>query len=351
MLETPAPEKFVVCNADEGDSGTFSDRILMEGDPFTLLEGMAIAGRAVGARWGYIYLRSEYPDAERVLRAALPIARAQGLLGADFDVVLRRGAGSYVCGEETALLESLEGRRGEVRPRPPVPAQVGLFGMPTALNNVVTLGSVPDILAHGAADYASLGMGRSRGTLPVQLGGNVRRGGLLEVPFGITLRELVMELGGGTRSGRPVRAVQVGGPLGAWLPAAELDVPLCYESLAARGAILGHGGVVVVDEGTDMAGLARFAMEFCAAESCGKCTPCRIGSTRGVEVLDRLIQGRDRPAQRALLDDLCDTLTQASLCALGGMIALPVQSALRHFPEDFGLGPSPEAGHVQRQGA
>ncbi len=341
VLDTPADQKYIVCNADEGDSGTFSDRMLMEGDPFTLFEGMAIAGLAVGADLGYIYLRSEYPNCERVLKAALPVARENGLLGPQFDIVLRRGAGSYVCGEETALLESLEGRRGQVRPRPPMPAQVGLFGKPTALNNVVTLGSVPAILAQGAQAYAARGVGRSKGTLPIQLAGNIRRGGLVELPFGITLRALVEDWGGGTRSGLPVRAVQVGGPLGSWLPASALDVPLDYEALSANGAILGHGGIVVVDERADMASLARYAMEFCAVESCGKCTPCRIGSTRGVEVIDRILAGDRPPAQVALLRDLCDTLSQASLCALGGLTPLPVLSALDHFPEDFGLAPKP----------
>lgn len=345
VLDTPGPQKYIVCNADEGDSGTYSDRMLMEGDPYTLIEGMVIAGLAVGATKGYIYLRSEYPDCERVLLAALENARAGALLGPSvygsgsaFDIVLRRGAGSYVCGEETALLESLEGKRGEVRFRPPMPAQVGLFGMPTALNNVVTLGSIPAILAEGSAAYQARGVGRSRGTLPFQLAGNIRHGGLVEVPFGISLKTLIYEYGGGTASGRPVRAVQVGGPLGAFLPADALDIPLDYEAFVDRGAIVGHGGVVVFDDTVDMAKMARYAMEFCAVESCGKCTPCRIGSTRGVEVIDRILQGERRPQQVALLRDLCDTMTSASLCALGGMTAWPVLSALEHFPEDFGLG-------------
>lgn len=351
VLDTPAPQKYVVANADEGDSGTFSDRMLMEGDPFSFLEGMIIAGLGVGATRGYIYLRSEYPDAERVLTAAIDRARAGGLLGASvlgsgraFDVTLRRGAGAYVCGEETALLESLEGKRGEVRYRPPVPAQVGLFGKPTALNNVVTLGSVPAILAEGAEAYAARGMGRSKGTLAFQLAGNIRHGGLVEAPFGISLAALVHDFGGGTASGRPVRAVQVGGPLGAFLPASALDIPMDYEAFAARGAIVGHGGVVVFDDTVDMSKMARYAMEFCAIESCGKCTPCRIGSTRGVEVIDRIRAGERRPQQVALLRDLCDTMTHASLCALGGMTAWPVLSALEQFPEDFGLRPDPPAG-------
>jgi formate dehydrogenase iron-sulfur subunit len=343
-LDAAADRKYVVCNADEGDSGTFSDRMLLEGDPFTLIEGMAICGLAVGATHGYIYLRSEYPDAHRTLRAALDAARAAGFLGPDllgsgraFDLTLRRGAGSYVCGEETALLESLEGKRGEVRYRPPVPAERGLFGRPTVVNNVITLASVPAILARGADWYRALGVGRSRGTLAFQLAGNVARGGLVEKAFGLTLRNLIDEYGGGTRTGRPVKAVQVGGPLGAYLPAAQLDVPLDYEALAAIGGTLGHGGVVVFDDTVDMARMARYAMEFCAVESCGKCTPCRIGSTRGVEVIDRLVRGERPEVQLPLLRDLCDTMTHASLCAMGGMTPNPVLSALDHFPEDFGL--------------
>jgi formate dehydrogenase iron-sulfur subunit len=351
VLDQKAEEKYVVLNADEGDSGTFSDRLLLEGDPFLVIEGMILCGLAVGATVGYVYLRSEYPDAERTFGAALATARAAGLLGADvlgsgrrFDIMLRRGAGAYICGEETALLESLEGKRGEVRYRPPVPAQVGLFGKPTALNNVVTIASVPGIIAGGAAAYQAMGVGRSRGTLAFQLAGNVKRGGLVERAFGLTLGELIYDFGGGTASGRPVRAVQVGGPLGAYLPASALDLPLDYEAFAARGAIVGHGGVVVFDDTVDMSRMARYAMAFCAAESCGKCTPCRIGSTRGVEVIDRIRlapEGRARARDVALLKDLCETMTHASLCALGGLTPAPVLSALEHYPEDFGLGVSP----------
>jgi len=345
VLETPAPQKYVVCNADEGDSGTFSDRMLMEGDPFVLVEGMVIAGLAVGATRGFIYLRSEYPDAERMLARAIERATAAGYLGDDirgskraFHLELRRGAGSYVCGEETALLESLEGKRGEVRFRPPVPAVAGLLGAPTVVNNVNTLASVPIILDRGPAYYADLGVGRSRGTVAFQLAGNVKRGGLVEKALGLTVRQLVYDYGGGTASGRPLRAVQIGGPLGAYLPEHELDTPLDYEALAAKNALLGHGGVVVFDDTVDMARMARFAMEFCAIESCGKCTPCRIGSRRGVELVDQLVKDKRAPARSvALLHELCDTMTNASLCALGGMTAYPVESALRHFPEDFGL--------------
>jgi formate dehydrogenase iron-sulfur subunit len=331
VLATPAAQKYIVCNADEGDSGTFSDRMLMEGDPFCLLEGMAIAGLAVGATQGYIYVRSEYPHAFAALEAALE--EAGDWLG-DFSVEVRKGAGSYVCGEETALLESLEGKRGIVRAKPPLPAVAGLFGQPTVINNVITLASVPDILAQGAAAYRDLGVGRSRGTLPFQLAGNIKYGGLVEVPFGLTLRELLYDFGGGSRSGRPLRAVQVGGPLGAYLPAAQFDTVLDYEAFAAIGAGLGHGGIVAFDDTIDLAQQARYAMKFCAIESCGKCTPCRIGSTRGVEVIDRIRAGD--AGQIELLEELCDTMTQGSLCAMGSMTPIPVTSALRHFPEDFG---------------
>ncbi|MBP7423305.1 MAG: formate dehydrogenase [Sulfuritalea sp.] len=328
--DATATQKYIVCNADEGDSGTFSDRMLMEGDPYCLLEGMAIAGRAVGADRGYIYVRSEYPHAIAVLQAAL--AAAGDFLGG-FRVEVRKGAGSYVCGEETALLESLEGKRGIVRSKPPLPAIEGLFGRPTLIHNVITLASVPDIVAGGAAAYREQGVGRSRGTLPFQLAGNILRGGLVEVPFGMSLRELLYDFGGGSRSGRPLRAVQVGGPLGAYLPEPKFDTPLDYEAFAAIGAGLGHGGIVAFDDTVDMAKQARYAMKFCAIESCGKCTPCRIGSTRGVEVIDRIRAG-DR-TQIGLLEDLCETMVQGSACAMGSMTPIPVMSALNHFPEDF----------------
>ncbi|VVM58689.1 hypothetical protein PS662_01193 [Pseudomonas fluorescens] len=344
---TQAAQKYIVCNADEGDSGTFADRMLMEGDPFLLIEGMAIAGITVGATFGYIYVRSEYPDAVATLRAALNIAREAGYLGANvggsgqaFDMEVRVGAGAYICGEETALLDSLEGKRGIVRAKPPIPALKGLFGLPTLVHNVLTLASVPLILAKGAQFYRDYGMGRSLGTMPFQLAGNIRHGGLVERAFGLTLRELVEDYGGGTASGRPLKAAQVGGPLGAWVPPSQFDTPLDYEAFAAIGAMLGHGGVVVADDSLDMAHMARFAMQFCAEESCGKCTPCRIGSTRGVEVIDRLLAAPDqagRDQQVVILKDLCDTLQYGSLCALGGMVSFPVASALKHFPADFGL--------------
>ncbi|MCP2023277.1 UNVERIFIED_ORG: formate dehydrogenase iron-sulfur subunit [Pseudomonas reinekei] len=347
---TEAAQKYIVCNADEGDSGTFADRMLMEGDPFLLIEGMAIAGLCVGATYGYIYVRSEYPDAVATLRNALQIARENGYLGANvggsgqaFDMEVRVGAGAYICGEETALLDSLEGKRGIVRAKPPIPALKGLFGQPTLVHNVLTLASVPLILAKGAQFYRDYGMGRSLGTMPFQLAGNIRHGGLVERAFGLSLRELVEDYGGGTASGRPLKAAQVGGPLGAWVPPSQFDTPLDYEAFAAIGAMLGHGGVVVADDTLDMAHMARFAMEFCAEESCGKCTPCRIGSTRGVEVIDRLLAAPDqsgRDEQVIILKDLCDTLQYGSLCALGGMVSFPVASALKHFPADFGLQPS-----------
>ncbi|UVK84880.1 formate dehydrogenase [Pseudomonas sichuanensis] len=345
VRQAQAVQKYVVCNADEGDSGTFADRMLMEGDPFLLIEGMIIAGLAVGASKGYIYVRSEYPDAIRALNEAILLAREAGYLdvagkAVAFDLEVRVGAGAYICGEETALLESLEGKRGIVRAKPPLPALEGLFGLPTLVHNVLTLASIPIILAKGAAYYRDFGMGRSLGTLPFQLAGNVRHGGLVERAFGLTLRELVEGYGGGTASGRPIKAAQVGGPLGAWVPPAQFDTPLDYEAFAAMGAMLGHGGVVLADDTLNMAGMARFALQFCAEESCGKCTPCRIGSTRGVEVVDRLIASTDpamRESQAGLLRDLCDTMQYGSLCAMGGMTSYPVASALKHFPADFGL--------------
>jgi formate dehydrogenase iron-sulfur subunit len=342
VLDAPADQKYVVCNADEGDSGTFADRMIMEGDPFLLIEGMTIAGIAAGATKGFIYIRSEYPHAFRQMNRAIEAAREAGYLGANvlgsgkaFDLETRLGAGAYICGEETSLLESLEGKRGVIRFKPPIPALKGLFGRPTVVNNVLSFTSVPVIIDEGGAFYKNYGMGRSRGTQPFQLAGNIKQGGLVEKAFGITLRELIYDFGGGTLSGRPLRAVQVGGPLGAYLPESELDIPMDYEAFAAKRAMLGHGGVVVFDDTVDMAQQARFAMEFCAVESCGKCTPCRIGSTRGVEVIDRIVAGIDKAKNLTLLDDLCDTMVDGSLCALGGLTPYPVMSAVRYFPEDF----------------
>ncbi|MDQ0085223.1 MULTISPECIES: formate dehydrogenase beta subunit [Variovorax] len=344
VLGTAAAQKYIVCNADEGDSGTYSDRMTMEGDPFMLIEGMTIAGLATGATQGYIYVRSEYPHAIATLNEAIRIAEAAGFLGDNilrsgkrFSLAVRKGAGSYVCGEETALLESLEGKRGIVRAKPPLPAIEGLFGQPTLINNVITLASVPLILARGAAFYRDYGVGRSRGTLPMQLAGNIKYGGLVEKAFGVTLRELLYDYGGGSASGRPIKAVQVGGPLGAYLPESQWDLPLDYEAYAAVGGTVGHGGIVVHDDTADLSKLARYAMEFCALESCGKCTPCRIGSTRGVEVIDKIRNNQNRPQQVILLRDLCNTMVHGSLCAMGGMTPFPVLSALDHFPQDFGL--------------
>ena len=336
VLAAPGPHKYIVCNADEGDSGTFADRLLMEADPFVLVEGMAIAAHAVGADYGYVYIRSEYPFAIARMQAAIDLARGDGWLGRGFDLEVRVGAGAYVCGEETALLESLEGRRGQVRAKPPLPAHKGLFGRPTVINNVLSLAAVPFILAEGANAYQDFGFGRSRGTMPIQLAGDVVNGGVFETPFGLTLGELVDDIAGGCVGGRPVRAVQVGGPLGAYFPRGLFDTPFDYEAFTARGGLIGHGGVVVFNDTVDLAQQARFAMEFCAAESCGKCTPCRIGSTRGVEVIDRIVAGEARTANIAVLEDLCETMKLGSLCALGGFTPYPVMSALDHFPEDFG---------------
>jgi formate dehydrogenase iron-sulfur subunit len=340
--QAAAAQKYIVGNADEGDSGTYADRMIMEGDPFSLIEGMAIAGLAVGATKGFVYIRSEYPHAIEIFSRAVEIALAEGVLGAgiagssyDFDIEIRVGAGAYVCGEETALLESLEGKRGQVRAKPPLPAHQGLFAQPTVVNNVITLATVPAILAEGADAYRDLGYGRSRGTMPIQLAGNAKYRGLVEVPFGLSLGELVDEIGGGTATGRPVRAVQVGGPLGAYFPRALFDTPFDYEAFAARDGLIGHGGVVVFDDTVDMAQQARFAMEFCAIESCGKCTPCRIGSVRGVETIDRIIKGARVPENLTLLRELCETMRFGSLCALGGFVPFPVLSALTCFPEDF----------------
>ena len=342
VLAAQGRQKYVVCNADEGDSGTFSDRMLMEGDPLCLIEGMTIAAVAVGATQGYIYLRSEYPHAHRALNAAIANAYAAGWLGADvggsgkrFDLDVRLGAGAYICGEETSLLDSLEGKRGQVRFKPPLPAIQGLFGQPTVINNVISFASVPIILDQGAGFYRDYGVGRSRGTLPIQLAGNLKRTGLVEKAFGVTLRELLYDYGGGSYSGRPIRAVQVGGPLGAYLPESQFDAVLDYEAFTAAGAMLGHGGIVAFDDTVNMLEQARYAMEFCAVESCGKCTPCRIGSTRGVEVIDRIRANVDREKNFALLDDLCNTMRNGSLCALGGLTPDPVVSAIKYFVEDF----------------
>lgn len=360
VADAPGTEKFIVCNADEGDSGTFADRMVMEGDPFALIEGMAIAGLAVGADHGFIYLRSEYPHAIARMNEAIALSAS---LVAPFAIEVRAGAGAYVCGEETSLLNSLEGKRGEVRAKPPLPAHVGAFGKPTVVNNVLTLAAVPHIVSEGGAVlYESLGIDRSKGTMPIQLAGNIRHGGLYETAFGITLRELVYDIGGGTASGRPVKAVQVGGPLGAYIHPDQFDLPFDYEAYAAADGLIGHGGIVVFDDTADMGAMARFAFEFCAEESCGKCTPCRIGSVRGAEIVDRIRAGgrapdrlelapqmhntsktpRAQAEEVALLEDLCEVMRDGSLCALGGFTPYPVLSALKHWPEDFGMVASEE---------
>lgn len=345
VMDAQADQKYIVCNADEGDSGTFSDRMIMEGDPLSLVEGMTIAGIAVGATMGYIYLRSEYPLTQVILLEAIANARAAGYLGHNvagsgktFNLEVRMGAGAYICGEETSLLESLEGKRGQIRPKPPLPALKGLFGKPTVVNNVISLATVPVILEKGGKHYATFGRGRSLGTMPFQLGGNIKQGGLVEKAFGLTLRQLIEDFGGGTATGKPVRAIQVGGPLGAYFPVALLDTVLDYEEFSKAGGMLGHGGIVVFDTTVNMAKMARFSMEFCSIESCGKCTPCRIGSVRGVETIDKIVAAKsahEREHQHIILKDLCDTMESASLCAMGGLTPMPVMSAVKHFKGDF----------------
>lgn len=362
VLDAPAEQKYIVCNADEGDSGTFADRMLMEGDPLVLIEGMLIAGLAVGATQGYIYLRSEYPQAHKIMNMAIDRAQAAGYLGDSicgsgkrFTLEVRLGAGAYICGEETSLLESLEGKRGVVRAKPPLPAIEGLFGQPTVVNNVISLASVPIILNRGSGFYRDFGMGRSRGTIPMQLAGNIAQAGLIELAFGVSLGELLEDFGGSCKSKRPMRSVQVGGPLGAYLAPQHWSTPIDYEAFAKIDAVLGHGGVVVFDETVDMAAQARFAMEFCVVESCGKCTPCRIGAVRGVEVIDKLIaQHADQTKQLqslSLLYELCDTMEFGSLCAMGGMTPFPVRSALKYFPADFDLPPLPADTYSNSQGS
>lgn len=342
VQDTAADRKYIVCNADEGDSATFSDRMIMEGDPFVLIEGMVVAGIATGATKGFVYIRSEYPHAIATMTKAVELARQAGVLGTAvlgspnaFDIEIRAGAGAYVCGEETSLLNSLEGKRGVVRAKPPLPAIEGLFGKPTVINNVISLASVPIILDRGAEYYKNFGMGRSRGTIPIQIAGNVRYGGLFEAAFGLSLGEIVEEIGGGTASGRPIKAVQVGGPLGAYFPPSLFDTPFDYEAFAAKDGLVGHAGITVFDDSADMLKMARFAMEFCAIESCGKCTPCRVGSVRGVETLDKVAAGIDHDKNIELITDLCNTMKFGSLCALGGFAPYPVMSALNHFPDDF----------------
>ena len=341
-LAQPDGQKYMCANADEGDSGTFADRMLMEGDPFTLIEGMIIGGRAIGADTGYVYIRSEYPHAIKTMRRAIKTMEDAGWLGENikgsgttFNLYVRIGAGAYICGEESSMLESLEGKRGEVKVKPPIPAITGLFGKPTIVNNVLTLGTIPWIMSEGAKAYADFGEGRSKGTQPYQLAGDIARGGLVEKAFGVTLGQLVNDFGGGTRSGRPVKAIQTGGPLGGYVTPEAFDVPMSYEGMAEAGSMIGHGGLVVYNDTIKMMDMARYAMEFCEIESCGKCTPCRIGAVRGKETLDKIASGEDVEANLVVLDDLCDLMEEASLCAMGGLTPLPVKTAIKHFPEEF----------------
>ncbi|MFO0717058.1 MAG: NADH-ubiquinone oxidoreductase-F iron-sulfur binding region domain-containing protein [Nitrospira sp.] len=331
-------QKYVVANADEGDAGTYCDRMILEGDPFRLLEGMLICARAIGAGQGYVYCRQEYPAAAATLRAAIHKADEAELLelhGEPFPIEVVEGAGSYVCGEETALLESLEGKRGVVRARPPYPAQSGLYGCPTIVSNVLTFASIPNILSRGGAWHAGLGTEQSRGTIALQLGGRVKHPGLVEVPFGLSLHQVLEQFGGGMAPGSRFKAVQVGGPLGSLFPSTGLDIAICYDAFAKAGAVLGHGGIVVYDHETDMVDLARHFMAFTADESCGKCTPCRIGSVRGREILERIQAGSGTMDDLRLLDDLGETMKLASLCALGGRAPYPVLTAIEHFPAEF----------------
>ena len=348
-LAQPDGQKYICANADEGDSGTFADRMLMEGDPFALIEGMIIGGRAIGADTGYIYIRSEYPHAIKTMRRAIHLMENAGWLGDNikessmsFRLHIRVGAGAYICGEESSMLESLEGKRGEVKVKPPIPAISGLYDKPTIVNNVLTLASIPFILSKGAKAYANYGQGRSLGTQPFQLAGDIARGGLVEKSFGVTMNELLNDFGGGTRSGKPIKAVQAGGPLGGFVVPSDFDMTMGYESMAERGAMMGHGGLVVFNTGTNMGEMARYAMEFCEIESCGKCTPCRIGSVRGKETIDKIMRGEEQSKNIEVLEDLCDLMETASLCAMGGLTPMPVRSALKQFPEDF-LGTAKEA--------
>ena len=334
-------QKYICANADEGDSGTFADRMLMEGDPYSLIEGMVIGALGIGADTGYIYIRSEYPHAIKTMRKAIELWENKGLSGRNddgtprFKLHVRVGAGAYICGEESSMLESLEGKRGQVKVKPPIPAISGMFGKPTIVNNVLTLGSVPFILANGAKAYADFGQGRSKGTQPFQLAGDIKQGGLVEKAFGVTMNELVNEFGGGTHTGRPIKAVQAGGPLGGYVKPEGFDVEMGYETLSEAGAMLGHGGLVVYNDTANMLNMARYAMEFCEIESCGKCTPCRVGSVRGKETFDKIAAGENVAANIEVIEDLCDLMEEASLCAMGGLTPMPVRTAMKLFPEEF----------------
>jgi len=342
VFDQDNPIKYLACNADEGDGGTFSDRLVMESDPFSLIEGMTIAAYAVGASKGYIYLRSEYPLAKTFLLQAIEIAIENNFLGKniqnsdfDFNIDLRIGAGSYVCGEETAMMESIEGRRGLVRSKPPLPAISGLFKKPTLINNVVTLATIPMLLDSDEDDFSKIGSNKSMGTMPFQLSGNIKHSGLIETRFDISLEELVRDFGSGTKSGNPIHAIQIGGPLGIYLSSSMLNTSLTIEALQELKGSIGHGGIIVFDNTVDMAEQAKFAMEFCVKESCGKCTPCRIGSVRGVEIINRLQKNKANADDANLLNDLCETMEATSLCAMGGMTPNPIRSIIEFFPNEL----------------
>jgi NADH:ubiquinone oxidoreductase subunit F (NADH-binding) len=337
--ETP---KYVICNADEGDPGAFMNRRVLEGDPHSVLEGMIIAAYAIGSSQGYIYCRAEYPIAVRTLNIAIDQARSMGLLGKnilgsgfDFDLEVRMGAGAFVCGEETALMASIEGNRGEPRPRPPFPAVKGLFGKPSNINNVESYANVPQIILNGAEWYASYGTEKSKGTKTFALAGDVKHTGLIEVPFGLTLREIIYDVGGGIVDDKDFKAIQTGGPMGGCLPKEYLDLPLDYQELTKAGSIMGSGGLVVMDEGTCMVDIARFFMEFIQDESCGKCTPCRVGTRRMLEILQRICNGQGQDGDIETLEYLCNEIKQDSLCGLGQGAPNPVVSTLKHFRAEY----------------
>ena len=337
-----ADQKYVCCNADEGDPGAFMDRSILEGDPHAVLEAMAIAGYAIGASQGYIYVRAEYPIAVKRLEIAIAQAREYGLLGKnifesgfDFDIELRLGAGAFVCGEETALMTSIEGSRGEPRPRPPFPALKGLFQKPTILNNVETFANIPQIIVNGPEWFASMGTEKSKGTKVFALGGKINNTGLVEIPMGTTLREIVEEIGGGIPGGKKFKAAQTGGPSGGCIPAEHLDVPIDYDNLIAIGSMMGSGGLIIMDEDTCMVDIAKFFLEFTVDESCGKCTPCRIGTRRMLEILEKITKGQAEMEDLDRLEELCNHLKTSSLCALGQTAPNPVLSTLRYFREEY----------------
>lgn len=337
-----ADQKYVCCNADEGDPGAFMDRSILEGDPHAVLEAMAIAGYAIGASQGYIYVRAEYPIAVQRLEIAIEQAREYGLLGKnifdsgfDFDIELRLGAGAFVCGEETALMTSIEGNRGEPRPRPPFPALKGLFQKPTILNNVETYANIPQIIVNGPEWFASMGTEKSKGTKVFALGGKIHNTGLVEIPMGTTLREIVEEIGGGVPNGKKFKAAQTGGPSGGCIPAEHLDIPIDYDNLLSIGSIMGSGGLIVMDEDTCMVDIAKFFLEFTVDESCGKCTPCRIGTRRMLEILEKITKGQATMEDLDKLEELCYHLQSNSLCALGQTAPNPVLSTLRYFRDEY----------------